>query len=285
MKKVSIMLSLMLGLSAVSLSSCSDSDDDNIITPGSVENIDPAKVFPLGLPAKVNGMPVTTDAEGRVTAIGNMVTFDYNSYIPGRADRSYDVLMKVADGSEIYYVAILLNHQGYVRYATSTYQGELINEWSLQYNNAGRVSDIRHHDYDEDNITVDYRIEYQNGNPTKLSAKGDGHSATATTDYTNGTHPSGIDNKGGYIFWYDGTGGFDFEELIYAYYAGMLGIAPKNLPLKLHQNQDNGAYEGIEEYTWALDSNGYPASMTMHYIDYTYGDVEEEGDNHYIFNW
>ena len=102
MKKVSIMLSLMLGLSAVSLSSCSDSDDDNIITPGSVENIDPAKVFPLGLPAKVNGMPVTTDAEGRVTAIGNMVTFDYNSYIPGRADRSYDVLMKVADGSEIY---------------------------------------------------------------------------------------------------------------------------------------------------------------------------------------
>lgn len=281
MKKcIFLALSLMLGCSLVTMTSCSSDDDGEgggNNGPGSVEAVNPAKVFPQGLPARVGGEAVTTDAEGRVTAIGSDVRFIYNSAEAGRAQSSYDMVMKVRYDGDPYTINISLNADGFVRYASSR-----DNEWTISYNSEGRISSIYHKPLDDDGISADYSVSYKNGNPVAMTAKGGGQKSTAKITYTDGSHSSGIINKGYYIMWYDGYGGFDFEELQKAYYAGLLGKGPELLPLKLEQ--ELGSYSSTEEYDWTLDSNGYPASVFCSYEDYDDGELDEGSWTDY-FSW
>ena len=55
-----------------------------------------------------------------------------------------------------------------------------------------------------------------------------------------------------------GGGMSNMDEMDYAYYAGLLGKATKNLPVKL-VNNENDTYN--DNFTWTLNSNGYPISL------------------------
>ena len=57
---------------------------------------------------------------------------------------------------------------------------------------------------------------------------------------------------------FDYTLGIDMDEMQYAYYAGLLGKATKNLPVKLVDNDNENR---IDNFTWTLNSNGYPISF------------------------
>ncbi len=281
MKKFSFLaLSILLGCAFTTMTSCSsDSDDEGGNNgPGSVEAINPAKVFPQGLPAKVAGQAVVTDAEGRVTAIGSDVQFIYSSDDAGRASSSYDMIMKARYEGDWYTIGIALNADGFIRYARSN-----DNEWTINYNGEGRISSIYHKPLDDDGVSADYSVSYSDGNPVSLSAKSSAGKGSCKVTYTNSSNPSGVKNKDYYIMWYDGNGGFDFEELQKAYYAGLLGKGPELLPLKL--DQEIGEYRGIEEYIWTLDGDGHPASMRASYKDYEYGELDDEGSWTEYFDW
>ena len=55
---------------------------------------------------------------------------------------------------------------------------------------------------------------------------------------------------------FDKTLGIDMDEMQYAYYAGLLGKATKNLPVKLVDNEND-----TDNFTWTLNSNSYPISF------------------------
>lgn len=268
--------------------SCSDDNDngDNGGS-GSVENVNPDKVFPAGVPAVVFGNSVTKDALGRVTSIGDIASFDY-APAEVRSSES-DMTMTYYDG-ERYTIYINLNEKGFVRHAEAYCDHEPYMEWDINYDKQNQVSYVRMYEYEEDSLE-EISFKYSNGGLDKYTGKGkvSGRSVTGSCEvsYTDDDYPEGIANKDRYIMWYDGIGGFDFDVLQIAYYAGLLGVGPEKLPLKLVQEQKAGkeTYRGVEAYSWRLDSNGYPASVTTEYKDYYNGSLEESGSDSTHFSW
>jgi len=64
---------------------------------------------------------------------------------------------------------------------------------------------------------------------------------------------------------FDATLGIDMDEMKYAYYAGLLGKATKNLP------KSNVDEEGeTTTFTWTLNDSGLPTKMTDGYDTYTF---------------
>ena len=76
--------------------------------------------------------------------------------------------------------------------------------------------------------------------------------------------PSLIENKGCIMF-FDGTFGIDMDEMEYAYYAGLLGKATKNLPVRLVDDEGR-----ITDFFWTLNSAGYPISFKVDNETYSF---------------
>ena len=53
--------------------------------------------------------------------------------------------------------------------------------------------------------------------------------------------------------------GLDSDDVLYAYYAGLLGKATKDLPVKLVDNKHDTQY--TQNFSWTLNSAGYPISF------------------------
>ena len=53
------------------------------------------------------------------------------------------------------------------------------------------------------------------------------------------------------------TFGIDMGAIRYAYYAGLLGKATKNLPVQLIDKSGNK-----NNFTWTVNNNGFPTAMT-----------------------
>lgn len=64
---------------------------------------------------------------------------------------------------------------------------------------------------------------------------------------------------------FDTTLGIDMDEMEYAYYAGLLGKAIKNLPVKCVDDEGN-----VENYSWKLNSTGYPTQMKSEHGSYSF---------------
>lgn len=97
-------------------------------------------------------------------------------------------------------------------------------------------------------------IKYQDGNIVETTTTKAGYSNSYKIFYTSESVLSPIVNKG-CLMLFDYTLGIDMDEMEYAYYAGLLGKATKNLPVKLVANENR-----IDNFTWTLNSNGYPIS-------------------------
>ena len=79
---------------------------------------------------------------------------------------------------------------------------------------------------------------------------------TCKVAYTSTATPTPIVNKGN-IMLFNTTFGIDIGAMKYAYYAGLLGKATKNLPVQLIDKNGNKT-----NFTWTFNGNGFPTSMT-----------------------
>lgn len=259
MKKIITMAHLAVAVlgATTTLTSCSN-DNDDTDTPSA--SVNPKTVFTGGMPKSVAGMTIQTNNKGQVISIkdGNdVVTFQYKEAGTRATASTSDVIMTVGEGKERQVCNLYLNKDGFVKHCDETeydLDGTEKETWDFTYNSDGQLLTMLRSEGGNEKTT----IKYQNGNIVEtatVSAKEPEESDSYKVYYTSTTTPTPIENKGCIMF-FDTTFGIDMDEMKYAYYAGLLGKATKNLPVKLVDNENY-----TQNFTWTLNSNGYPISF------------------------
>lgn len=246
-------------------SSCSiknDDDSDWIIDrrPDPV-TIDLSKVFTNGTPKEVDSMTIQTDERGLVTSIktkDEMVSFKYFN-TKTRAIVIPNVVMKVERNGDTTIYRMYLNNNGFVR-SCMIEQKENTKEdtWYFAYNDNDQLTNIIHSADDYKEFTLTYKDSNISEIETKtiVSQTTTRKKDTCKVAYTSTATPAPIVNKGN-IMLFNTTFGIDIGAMKYAYYAGLLGKATKNLPVQLINKSSNKT-----NFTWTVNSNGFPTAMT-----------------------
>lgn len=262
MFRTSMMASLMCML-ALNFIACSDDDDKN--EGGSIVN--PSNVFTGERPKSISGVSLTYDAKGLLTGItsddGRKVTFEYHNVTKAVNQQNY-VRMTVIDTeyNDTYIYEMELNEQGFVKYCEQTVpdsDGDT-ETWNFKYDAEGHLIYMKYTDgIDKDRITETTNITYKDGNIIETSTIADDEPGkfTHTISYTSDKVSKPIENKG-CIMLFDETLGVDMDDMALIYYAGLLGKATKNLPVK---STDEENY--TSEFIWTLNNNGYPTQVVI----------------------
>lgn len=156
--------------------------------------------------------------------------------------------------------------------------------------------------YDADGHLVEMKRSESDGELTKITYKNGDVTATSTQysldfggedingdgkiddldvwpdteiQYTTNEISTPIENKGG-LMMFDELLDVDMDEMIYAYYGGMLGTATKHLPLKQHM--PNGFKYIDYTFDWTMNNQQYPTQLTIKMED---GSWEES----FSFSW
>ena len=255
-------------------SSCSNKNDDDsdwIIDrrPDPV-TIDLSKVFTNGTPKEVDSMTIQTDERGLVTSIktkDEMVSFKYIN-TKTRAIVVPNVLMKVERNGKATVYIMFLNKNGFVRRCVIE-QKENTKEdtWRFTYNDNDQLINIIHSADNYKELTLTYKDSNISEIETKtiLSPATTKQKDTCKVAYTSTASPTPIVNKGN-IMLFNTTFGIDMGAIKYAYYAGLLGKATKNLPVQLIDKNGNK-----NTFTWIVNSNGFPTAMTSGSHQYKFG--------------
>lgn len=260
--KVSLAITL-----ASSCVSCSD-DDENILTNGA--DVAPAaSVFINGIPTNVNGATIELNTKGQVVKIksaNETVTFEYGSF---SRSTDYSVVMKVREGSESNYGSdyyLQLNKQGFITYAYQEEYDEGDTEpegnWWFEYNKAGQMTMFKH---DDDDYVEKYTLAYSNGDVTKVNyIDEDRETSETTVEYVNDKHTSPVENNGCIMLFEDALG-IDMDEMEIAYFAGLLGKATKNLPMRYTESyKSHGSeYTDTYDFNWTFNDRGLPISFQI----------------------
>ena len=281
-------MSLCLGFIA-----CDDNDENDDSVNTSIV-VNPAKVFTGGLPKSVSGMSISQNKDGLVTSIttdeGEKAVFDY---FPGtRAEASINsarITVTDEDG-DITELNLQLNSDGYVEFCNSIDHAGTpdANEftWKMKYDADSHLIEMRRSEGGGE-IT---NITYKDGDVIKTSTRyttdsdinGDGvidsndeWKYQATIDYVTTGVTVPIKNKG-CLMMFDELLDVDMDEMIYAYYGGMLGKATKHLPLAGHYTYDNSGNTTEQNFSWTLNDNGYPTELLI---------GSEEENERYTFAW
>ena len=246
-------------------SSCSNKNDDDsdwIIDrwPDPV-TINLSKVFTNGTPKEVDSMTIQTDERGLVTSIktkDEMVSFKY-IHTKTRAIVVPNVIMKVERNGKATVYIMYLNKNGFVRRCVIE-QKENTKEdrWRFTYNDNDQLINIIHSadDYKEFTLTHKDSNIAEIETKTIVSQTTTRKKDTCKVAYTSTATPAPIVNKGN-IMLFNTTFGIDIGAMKYAYYAGLLGKATKNLPVQLINKSSNKT-----NFTWTVNSNGFPTAMT-----------------------
>jgi len=244
-------------------SSCSNKNDDDWIIDGLPDpvTIDLSKVFTNGMPKEADSMTIQTDDRGLVTGIktkDEMVSFKYNN-TKTRAIVVPNVFMKVERNGKATLYKMYLNNNGFVRRCVIE-QKENTKEdiWSFTYNDNEQLINIIHSADDYKEFTLTYKDSNISEIETKtiVSQTTTRKKDTCKVAYTSTATPTPIVNKGN-IMLFNATFGIDIGAMKYAYYAGLLGKATKNLPVQLINKSGNKT-----NFTWTVNSNGFPTAMT-----------------------
>jgi len=281
-------MSLCLGFIA-----CDDNDENDDSVNTSIV-VNPAKVFTGGLPKSVSGMSISQNKDGLVTSIttdeGEKAVFEY---FPGtRAEASINsarITVTDEDG-DITELNLQLNSDGYVEFCNSIDHAGTpdANEftWKMKYDADSHLIEMRRSEGGGE-IT---NITYKDGDVIKTSTRyttdsdinGDGvidsndeWKYQATIDYVTTGVTVPIKNKG-CLMMFDELLDVDMDEMIYAYYGGMLGKATKHLPLAGHYTYDNSGNTTEQNFSWTLNDNGYPTELLI---------GSEEENERYTFAW
>ena len=263
-KTITIALLTAAVIGAISFfSSCSNKNDDDRIIEGwpNPVTIDLSKVFTNGMPKEADSMTIQTDDRGLVTGIktkDETVSFKYNN-TKTRAIVIPNVFMKVERNGDTTVYIMYLNYNGFVR-GCMREQKENTKEdtWYFAYNDNDQLTNITH----SADINKIFTLTYKDGNiseietKTILSPATTKQKDTCKVAYTSTATPTPIVNKGN-IMLFNTTFGIDIGAMKYAYYAGLLGKATKNLPVQLINKSSNKT-----NFTWTFNSNGFPTAMT-----------------------
>ena len=245
------------------LSSCSNKNDDDWIIDGLPDpvTIDLSKVFTNGMPKEVDSMTIQTDDRGLVTGIktkDETVSFKYDN-TKTRAIVIPNVFMKVERNGKATVYVMYLNNNGFVRECMIE-QKENTKEdtWRFTYNDNDQLINIIHSADDYKEFTLTYKDSNisEIETTTIVSQTTTRKKDTYKVAYTSDTTPTPIVNKGN-IMLFNTTFGIDIGAMKYAYYAGLLGKATKNLPVQLIDKNGNK-----NNFTWTVNSNGFPTAMT-----------------------
>ena len=285
---VIVSMSLCLGFIA-----CDDNDENDDSVNTSIV-VNPAKVFTGGLPKSVSGMSISQNKDGLVTSIttdeGEKAVFEY---FPGtRAEASINsarITVTDEDG-DITELNLQLNSDRYVEFCNSIDHAGTpdANEftWKMKYDADSHLIEMRRSEGGGE-IT---NITYKDGDVIKTSTRyttdsdinGDGvidsndeWKYQATIDYVTTGVTVPIKNKG-CLMMFDELLDVDMDEMIYAYYGGMLGKATKHLPLAGHYTYDNSGNTTEQNFSWTLNDNGYPTELLI---------GSEEENERYTFAW
>ena len=255
------------------LSSCSNKKDDDWIIEGRPDpvTIDLSRVFTNGMPKEVDSMTIQTDDNGLVTGIktkDETVSFKYNN-TKTRVIVIPNVFMKVERNGKATVYIMYLNNNGFVRRCMIE-QKENTKEdtWRFTYNDNEQLINIIHSADNYKELTLTYKDSNISEIETKtiVSQTTTRKKDTYKVAYTSDTTPAPIVNKGN-IMLFNTTFGIDIGAMKYAYYAGLLGKATKNLPVQLIDKSGNKT-----NFTWTFNSNGFPTAMTS-------------GSHQYKFEW
>lgn len=281
---------LCLGFTA-----CSDDDENENGEGGgsTVTVVKPSEVFKGGLPKSAAGMSITQNKEGLVTSIigedGEEAVFEY-FFAETKADATKDraKITVTDDEGDVTELNLQLNSNGYVEYCNSIDHAGTSDAseftWEMKYDADGHLIEMRRSEGSGE-LT---KITYKDGDAVKTSTSymgggdmnGDGvldgndeREDGAIIDYTTGEIATPIDNKG-CLMMFDELLDVDMDEMIYAYYGGMLGKATKHLPLAMRDADDTSVE--LSNYKWTLNSDGYPTQLL----------IKDEGDEKkYTFTW
>ena len=253
-------------------SSCSNKNDDDWIIEGSPDpvTIDLSKVFTNGMPKEVDSMTIQTDDNGLVTGIqtkDETVSFKYNN-TKTRVIVIPNVFMKVERNGKATVYIMYLNNNGFVRECMIE-QKENTKEdtWRFTYNDNDQLINIIHSADDYKEFTLTYKDSNISEIETKtiVSQTTTRKKDTCKVAYTSTGTPTPIVNKGN-IMLFNTTFGIDMGAIKYAYYAGLLGKATKNLPVQFIDKNGNK-----NNFTWIVNSNGFPTAMTSGSHQYKFG--------------
>lgn len=281
---------LCLGFTA-----CSDDDENENGEGGgsTVTVVKRSEVFKGGLPKSAAGMSITQNKEGLVTSIigedGEEAVFEY-FFAETKADATKDraKITVTDDEGDVTELNLQLNSNGYVEYCNSIDHAGTSDAseftWEMKYDADGHLIEMRRSEGSGE-LT---KITYKDGDAVKTSTSymgggdmnGDGvldgndeWEDGAIIDYTTGEIATPIDNKG-CLMMFDELLDVDMDEMIYAYYGGMLGKATKHLPLAMRDADDTSVE--LSNYKWTLNSDGYPTQLL----------IKDEGDEKkYTFTW
>ena len=268
---IALLTAAVIGATFV-LSSCSNKNDDDWIIDGLPDpvTIDLSKVFTNGTPKEVDSMTIQTNEKGLVTSIetkDEMVSFKYNN-TKTRAIVIPNVFMKVERNGETTVYVMYLNNNGFVRECMKE-QKENTKEdtWRFTYNDNEQLINIIHSADNYKELTLTYKDSNISEIETKtiLSPATTKQKDTCKVAYTSTASPTPIVNKGN-IMLFNTTFGIDMGAIKYAYYAGLLGKATKNLPVQLIDKNGNK-----NNFTWTVNSNGFPTAMTSGSHQYKFG--------------
>ena len=274
---------------------CSDDDENENGEGGgsTVTVVKPSEVFKGGLPKSAAGMSISQNKEGLVTSIigedGEEAVFEY-FFAETKADAMKDraKITVTDDEGDVTELNLQLNSNGYVEYCNSIDHAGTSDAseftWEMKYDADGHLIEMRRSEGGGE-LT---KITYKDGDAVKTSTSymgggdmnGDGvldgndeWEDGAIIDYTTGEIATPIDNKG-CLMMFDELLDVDMDEMIYAYYGGMLGKATKHLPLAMRDADDTSVE--LSNYKWALNSDGYPTQLL----------IKDEGDEKkYTFTW
>ena len=259
---IALLTAAVIGATFV-LSSCSNKNDDDWIIDGLPDpvTIDLSKVFTNGTPKEVDSMTIQTNEKGLVTSIetkDEMVSFKYNN-TKTRAIVVPNVFMKVERNGDTTFYRMYLNYNGFVRECMIQQKGNTKEDtWRFTYNDNDQLINIIHSADDYKKFTLTYKDSNisEIETTTIVSQTTTRKKDTCKVAYTSTATPTPIVNKGN-IMLFNTTFGIDIGAMKYAYYAGLLGKATKNLPVQLINKSSNK-----NNFTWTVNSNGFPTAMT-----------------------
>lgn len=269
MEKVRVIATSLLAFAlCLNLSACSD-DENEPEKDYDLGFVNPSTVFAEARPKSVEGAAMTYNSEGLLTRIstagGTEVSFEYHNVTRTVNPQSF-VRMNVVYGyeNETYVFDMELNEQGFVSYCEETEPDGNLETWDFGYTADGHMNYMKRSEGGNE-VT---NITYANGNianASMVSEEEPNRKSVYTLFYTSEEVAEPIENKGS-IMLFDELFNIDMDEMKYAYYAGLLGKATKNLPVKNTTNVTDDV-DGDEEYTdefyWTLNQDGLPTQVSL----------------------
>lgn len=250
------------------LTACGDDDEPNGDGggTGSTSVVNPANVFTGGLPKSAEGATLYYNDKGLLTKIsienGEEVTFEYNNGTRSAAPRN-TLRMTIVDSEfgEKSTFDMEINDKDFVRHCTQTEGDGDIETWDFDYTTEGNLNYMKRSEGGNEITT----ITYQEGDIVHVGvvSEEDGWESSSDVKYTSADVASPMPNKG-CVMLFDATFGVDMDEMKYAYYAGLLGKATKNLPIELIDHGMTGTdYDEVSKFKWTLNQDELPIQLDI----------------------